>query len=207
MIDSRIGIGGKLSARVSRAPRAPLSWRIRNTLRWAFIMGWLANRLAWGFTWLTGIPCIVAELRARVIRPDGTVIDYGVLGYRVVTDAGVAFLVDDWDDNTTDITNMNYHASGTDNTAENQTDTALGAEATTVTDRGTGVKSQPAAYQLQSVATQSFTGSGAIVEHGLFSVVTEGAGVLWDRTVFSVINVGNGDSIQWTYTCTLTAGS
>lgn len=200
-------LSGKLKAKVIRAPRAPWAWRIRNTIRWAYLWGWFVNLLARAFSALTGIPTLTAELRAVVIRADGQRINYGVLGYRVVTDAGVAFLVDDWDDDTTDITDMNFHASGTDNTAENSSDTALGAEATTVTDRATGSKDQPSANILRSIGTQSFTGAGAIVEHGLFSVVTESAGTLWDRTVFTVINVGNGDSIQWTYQCTLSSGS
>jgi hypothetical protein len=206
-MQGQASFSGTLTAKVRRARRAPWVWWIRNTLRIAFLWGWLANLLARAFSALTGIPTITAELRARVIKASGEVIDYGVLSFRLVTDAGVAFLVDDWDDDSEDITNMNYHASGTDNTAENVTDTALGAEATTVTNRGTGVKSQPAANQLRSIATQSFTGAGAIVEHGLFSVVTESAGVLWDRSIFTVINVGNGDSIQWTYTCTVSSGS
>ena len=100
-------------------------------------------------------------------------VNYGVVGRRVVTDTGVAFLVDDWEDDTTDITTMNFHASGTGVVAEDQTDTDLGAESTGVTDRATGTKSQPAANQLRSVGTQAFTGGAAITEHGLFSVVTE----------------------------------
>lgn len=204
---SSTDFSGGVTAQVRRAQKAPWAWRVRNWLRFNFVFGWLANVAAKGFSALTGIPTITAALHGRLIRADGTVIDHGVLGYRVVTSAGVGFLVDDWDDDTTDITTMNYHASGTDNTAENSSDTALGAEATTVTDRATGTKSQPAANQLRSVATQAFTGTAAIVEHGLFSVVTESSGVLWDRTVFAAINVGNGDSIEFTYTCTLNAGS
>lgn len=207
MIGSKMAVRGELRAEVHRARSAPWAWRLRNRIRPAFWLGFLANLLAVIFSRLTKIPTLTAELRGRVILATGEVIDYGILGYRYVTDLGVAFLVDDWDDDTTDITNMNYHACGTDNTAEDQTDSDLGAESTAITDRGTGVKSQPAANQLRSVATQNFTGSGAIVEHGLFSVVTESAGVLWDRTVFSAINVDNGDSIEFTYTCTLTAGS
>jgi hypothetical protein len=114
--------------------------------------------------------------------------------------------VDDWDDDTTDITTMNYHACGTGTTAESASQTALVTEATTITDREAGAKTQPAANQLQTVATQTFTGAGAITEHGLFSVVTESAGVMWDRSVFSAINVGNSDSIQWTYTATFSSG-
>jgi len=174
-------------------------------------LGWLANTIAKLFSKLTGIPTITAELRAKLIKANGQIIDYGVVSYRVVTDVGVGFLVDDWDDDTTDITTMNYHGCGTTNTAENQTDTALAAESTTVLNpdntRATGTKSQPAANQLQSVGTLTFDGAAAIVEHGLFSSATVGAGVLWDRSIFSTINVASADSIQFTYTCTLTAGS
>lgn len=206
-MQGKLSMSSTLTAKVIRAPKPPLSWRLRNTLRWAFIWGWFANRLAEVFSKLTGIPTITAELRAHLIKADGTVIDYGLLSSRVVTDDGVEFLVDDWDDDTTDITNMKFHACGTDNTAEDVTDAALGAESTTVTDRATGAQDQPSANQLRSIGTQSFTGAAAVVEHGLFSVVTESSGVLWDRSIFSVINVGNGDSIQWTYTCTINSGS
>ena len=205
-INSKLQFGGSLGVKKITPPKAPLSWRIRNTMRWGFISGWFFYHLAWLFSWVTGIPTLRSKLQARVIKADGTIIDYGVLGYKSITDAGVAFLVDDWDDDTTDITTMNFHASGTSSAAENVTDTALGAEATTVTDRVAGTKTQPSANVLQSVGTNAFTGSAAVVEHGLFSVITESAGVLWDRTVFTVINVVNGDSIQYTYQCTISAG-
>jgi hypothetical protein len=167
----------------------------------------LANSAARGFTKLTGIPTITAELHARLIKADGTVINYGVVGRRVVTDAGVAFLVDDWTNDAQDITTMNFHACGTGGTAEAVGDTGLVTEETTSTSRATGAKTQPSANILQSLATQSFTGAVAVVEHGLFSVITASSGTLWDRTVFTVINVGNGDSIQWTYQCTINSGS
>jgi hypothetical protein len=146
------------------------------------------------------------QIEMQKIRRRRYKLDYGILSYRVITDAGVAFLVDDWDTAAQEITNMNYHASGTGAVAEAVGDTALGAEATTITDRVAGTKSQPAANQLRSVGTQSYTGAGAITEHGLFSVITESSGILWDRSVFAAINVGNGDSIQWTYTCTVNSG-
>jgi hypothetical protein len=158
--------------------------------------------LAKGMARLTGIPVLTSELRAVLKRADGSVVNFGVIARLVVT----GFLVDDWDDDTTDITTMNYHACGTGTTAESASQTALVTEATTITDRETGAKTQPAANQLQTVATQTFTGAGAITEHGLFSVVTESAGVMWDRSVFSVINVGNSDSIQWTYVATFSSG-
>ena len=135
----------------------------------------------------------------------GRMIDLGLLGSRVVTNAGVAFLVDDCADDTADITTMNYHDSGTGGTAENATDTALVTQAGPTT-RATGTKSQPSANILQTVGTVSYTGTLAIVEHGLFNQAAQG-GTLWDRTVFSAINVVSGDSIEFTYQCTLTAGS
>jgi len=205
-MEGQLKIGGVVRARVRRAPGPGLGWKLENTLRWSFVWGWITNLLAKAFSKLTGIPTITGQLEARLIRRDGKVINYGVLSRRVVTDAGVAFLVDDWDQGTTEIANMNYHASGTGTTAEAANQTALVTESTTVTDRATGTKSQPAANQLQSLATQTFTGSAAITEHGLLSVVTESSGVLWDRSMFAAINVQNGDSIQWTYTCTINSG-
>jgi hypothetical protein len=200
-MESRVTIGGGVQTRVIRAPRAPLAWRVNNTLRWSYVWGWIVNTLARLFTALTGVPTIVAELRGRLVQRDGTVIDFGVLSRRLVTDAGVAFLVDDWADDSADITTLNYHGSGTGTGAEAVGDTALG---TAVESRASGTKSQPAANQLRSVATISYTASRAITEHGLFSAAT--AGTLWDRSVFSAINVANGDSIQFTYTCTVNSG-
>lgn len=130
-------------------------------------------------------------------------IDYGLLSARVVTDAGVAFLVDDWDNNAKDITNFNAHGMGTTNTAESASDTALGAEVET---RQTGTKSQPAANQIRSVGTITATATRAIVEHGLFDSTTVAGSTLWDRSVFSTINLSSGDSIQFTYTLTVNSG-
>lgn len=204
-METSMTMAGDVRARVIHPP-TDYRYMVRNRLRPGFWKGWLVRQLAEGFSALTGVPCMLAELSATLIKADGTRLRLGTLSYREITDTGVAFLVDDWDDDTTDITTMKFHACGTDTTAEDQTDTALIAESTTITDRATGVQTQPEDYQLRSVGTQAFTGSGAITEHGLFSVVTESSGVMWDRSVFAAINVADGDSIQWTYTCTITAG-
>ncbi len=136
----------------------------------------------------------------------GRMIDLGLLGMRVVTDAGVAHLVDDWDDGSGNIANYNFHDSGTSLTAENATDTNLIAEAGPTT-RATGAKSQPSANIIRSVGTIAYTGTLAIQEHGLFTTASRATDELWDRTGFGVINVDNGDSIEFTYDCTFTAGS
>lgn len=209
-ITRRMGFAGTLDARLIRPAQAPLSWRLRNTLRWSFLWGWLVTHLARLFSRMTGVVTVISELRAVLVKADGTKVDYGVLSYRAVTDTGVAFIVDDWDNSATDITNLNYHGCGTGTNAENQTDSALQTESTTILNpdstRATGTKSQPAANQLRSVGTLTFDGSGAITEHGLLSQAATGGGVLWDRSVFAAINVAALDSIQFTYTCTLTAG-
>lgn len=209
-MNNKLSMAGSLVAEVHRVPGPGLRWKLSNTMRPSFLWGWLTTAIARAFTKLTGIPTIVAQLEARLVRADGSIINYGILSHRVVTDAGVAYLVDDWDNSATDLTNMNYHGCGTGTTAEAAGDTALVTESTTVLNpdstRATGTKSQPAANQLRSVGTSSFDGSAAITEHGLFSQAATGGGTLWDRSVFSAINVASGDSIQWTYTCTVNSG-
>lgn len=209
-MQSSIGFGGTVSAQKIGAKKAPLSWRVRNTLRWSYIWGWFVNTLAHLFSRLTGIVTITTELSARA-RIAGEWVDYGVVSRRVVTNAGVAFIVDDWDGSVTDITNLKYHGCGTGTTAEAAGDTALVTESTTALNpdstRATGTASQPSANIYQSVGTVTFDASAAITEHGLFSQAATGGGTLWDRSVFSAINVASGDSIQFTYAATLTAGS
>jgi len=149
-----------------------------------------------------GVLTMLGELRATLIHSDGSHFDLGVLGKRGVTDAGVAFLVDDWDGGANDFALMNQHDSGTGVVAEADADVALGTPAGPA--RVAGAKTQPAANQARSIATIAYTATLAITEHGIFSAAT---GVtLWDRTVFAAVNVVNGDSIQFTYTLTINAG-
>lgn len=152
----------------------------------------------------------VGRLHATVIRADGRIEHLGLLCTKFVTDAGVAFIVDDWDGGANDISLFNFHGCGTGTTAEAAGDTALVTESTTALNpndtRATGTKSQPAANQMRSVGTVTFDAAAAITEHGLFTQAATGGGTLLDRSVFSAINVANGDSIQFTYTLTLSAG-
>lgn len=152
----------------------------------------------------------VGRLYASVVRVDGGIEHLGLVSTKVVTDAGVAYIVDDWDGGSNIIDNFNFHGCGTGTTAEAAGDTALVTESTTALNpdstRATGTKSQPAANQMRSVGTVTFDASAAITEHGIFSQAATGGGTLLDRSVFSAINVANGDSIQFTYTLTLSAG-
>ena len=206
--------------RVSRVRFAPmwqaipvgLSWK--HYLRSLYLEMGLRVRVATkGFVrgLLSGTGVVgVCRLHATVIRANGQKEHLGLIATRLITDTGVAFLVDDWDNNGQDLTTLNYHGCGTGTNAENQTDSALQTESTTALNpdstRATGTRSQPAANQYRSVGTLTFDAGAAITEHGLLSQSATGGGTLWDRSVFSAINVISGDSIQFTHTTTVSAG-
>jgi len=160
--------------------------------------------------------CVVLESSLSLVHIKGphadrpfTRDDYGVVSRKVVTNNGVALIVDALDNTLTDAT-IKYHGVGTGTNAEAAGDSALQTESTTILNpdstRATGTFSQPSANISQSVATNSFDGSGALTEHGVLSQAATGGGTLLDRSVFSAVNVVNGDSLQSTYQLTLTAG-
>ena len=184
-------------------PKSPLAWRLKNTMRYGYLKGWASYHAATLFSKITNMPVMVGKLEARKFGADGQVLDYGVLGYRVVTTAFVNFVVDQLQTETSVFGDFKYHDSGVGTTAENITDTAI--ETTDGESRATGTQTESAANAYQSVGTIAYTTTKAITEHGLFNDAT--AGTLMDRTVFSAVNVVNGDSIQFTYTITFTAGS
>lgn len=211
MYTGQVSIGGTVKSKVTKANRAPLSWRIRNAMRWTFIKGFVAFYLAKAFSKATGVVTITPRLLVRVHRANGEWIDYGTVNYaRLVTDAGVAFLVDDWDNNAQDLTTLNYHGCGTGATAEAVGQTALVTECTTALNpdstRATGTRSQPSANIYQTVGTLTFDSAAAVTEHGILSQAATGGGTLWDRSLFSAINVASGDSIQFTYQATINSG-
>jgi hypothetical protein len=196
-------MSGALSTKVIRAKRASLKWRLSNTLRWAFIKGWLAVHVGTPIAKAFGLFSAVATLEGKLIKKDGEVIDYGILGHRVVTTAFVNLMVDQLQTETSVWGDFKYHDSGVGTTAEAVGDTAM--ETTDEESRATGSQTEGDANQYRSVGTISYTTTKAITEHGLFN--TADTATLMDRTVFSAINVVNGDSIQFTYTLTCTAGS
>lgn len=151
---------------------------------------------------LMGDATLTSSTYAKVIRASGGVEDLGLIAkHKVVTNAGVAYIVDAFQ-NLVELEAVRYHGSGTGTIAESATDTALQTE---VGSRATGTTEEGASANIfKSVATISYSGSYAITEHGIFSAPT--SGTLLDRSVFSAINVGNGDSIQFTYECTINAG-
>lgn len=193
---------GALVARKIPAPGPGLLWRLRNTLRPAFLRGWLAYHVAAPLARSFGLAVAIGRLEAILIRADGRRVNYGVLGYRVVTTAFVNFVTDQLQTETSVFGDFKFHDSGVGTTAENAADT--GMETTDGESRATGTQTESAANAYRSVGTISYTTTKAITEHGLFNDAS--SGTLMDRTVFSAVNVVNGDSIQFTYTLTISSG-
>ena len=153
---------------------------------------------------------MTSELRIKLIQASGKVIDYGTVSYRMVTTAGVNWLVDCWQ-GTLEPETMKYHGCGTGAGAEAVGETALVTECTTALNpdstRATGTLIDGSgANVLRSVGTLTFDNTAAVIEHGFFNQAATGGGTLWDRSLFSAINVASGDSIQFTYGLTVTAG-
>jgi hypothetical protein len=142
------------------------------------------------------------ELSLTVFRADGKVYPLGVVCRRMVTDVGAQYIRDSFM-NTVELEAMNAHGIGTTSTAESAADTALGGEVET---RVSGTQSTPAANQYRSTGTITATATRAIVEHGLFNSTTVSGSKLFDRSVFSVVNLSSGDSIQCQYTVTIPSG-
>lgn len=198
-----VGMSGGVKAKVIKAPGPGLEWKLRNAARPSFVWGCLTTIMARAFSALTGIPTMTAELRAVLIRANGERINYGLLSRRVVTTAFVNFVVDQLQTETSVFGDFKYHDSGVGTTAENVADTDM--ETTDGESRATGSQTEGAANVYVSVGTISYTTTKAITEHGLFNAST--AGTLMDRSVFSALNVINGDSIQFTYSLTVSSGS
>ena len=201
-MQGNMSLGGKVGVRVNRIPKAPLGWRVRNTLRWSFIAGWVGNRAARALSALTGIPAMTAELRAILIRADGSRVNYGLLSSRSITTAFVNYMVDQLQTETSTWGDFRWHDSGVGTTAENVANTDI--ETTDGESRVSGTQTEASANQYVSVATISYTTTKAITEHGLFNAST--SGTLMDRSVFSAVNVVNGESIQFSYTLSVSSG-
>lgn len=209
-MEGSLKMSGKLVTKLIPCKKVGLGWKLRNNLRWSFIWGWFTTWMAKGFSKLTGAVTITGELAIRLHKVTGEWIDYGVVSRRVVTDAFVNFVVDDWDGGANDISLFNFHGCGTGAGAEGAGEVALVAECDAALNpnntRATGVKTQPAANQMRTIGVPLFDIAAAVIEHSIFTQAATGGGTLMDRSLFSAINVVSGDSIQFTYTMTLTSG-
>lgn len=153
------------------------------------------------------------SLYLRVFRGTGQVDDYGLASMRVVTDTGVAYIVDAFQ-GIVEPESMKYHGFGTGSTAEGASQTALVTELTTeyATDntRPTGSTTEGATANIyRTVGSLVPDADVALREHGVFSQAANSGGVMLDRSLFAAINLtaANGDSISATYDLTVAAGS
>jgi hypothetical protein len=152
---------------------------------------------------ISSVAILESSLRATVLRGYGLarqglismrevlVEEHGVVSRRVVTDVGVGYIVDAFE-NLVELENMKFHGIGTGSTAEAAGDTALVTELTTEynpnSTRATGTTAETASNIFQSVGTNTLdSGTPALREHGLFSAAS--GGVLFDRSLFAAINL------------------
>jgi len=195
---------------VVQSKRPPLGWRVRqfwkNLCDGSYFIptyAKLARRL--------GLCVMYSSLWGRVIHADGSVTNYGLLGRRVVTTAGVAYLAQYFDANIADGA-LKYHGFGTGTTAENVSDTTLVTEFTTeyATDntRPTGSQAHSTnTYTTVATFSPDSGGTLAVTEHAIFSQAANSGGTLWDRTKFAAVNlVASSDSLQATYVGTFPSG-
>jgi hypothetical protein len=157
----------------------------------------------------SSLACTVYRGRTTEIGRPGDVERKGIVSRKVITDAGVAFLVDAWQ-NSVELENMKYHALGTGTTAEAASQTALTTELTTqyTTDntRATGTTTENGASVFRSVGTNTLDAAATVQEHGLMSQAATGGGTLWDRSLTGAQTLSASDSLQTTYDMTATSG-
>lgn len=162
--------------------------------------------------WERGRLRALGQLWARKIDADGKITDLGLVSCRVVTDAGVAFLVDAMQ-GLVEPELMRFHGVGTGTTAEAATQTALVTELTTqyatADTRPQGSLGEKAgdAKTFETSATITVSSSAAIAEHGLFTQAAVPGGVMLDRSVFAVVNLAAAEALQVTYQLTFPSGS
>ncbi len=155
----------------------------------------------------------IGHLWLAKVHLDGDVTDDGLVSCRVVTDAGVGFIVDAFQ-NLTELENMKYHGLGTGTNIEGAGNTALQTELTTqyavANTRPTGTTGEKSgdSKTYETTATITIASAGvAATEHGIFSQAANSGGVLLDRSVFAAVNLAVGESLQATYQLTFPSGN
>ncbi len=142
----------------------------------------------------------------KLTSGDDTLLDFGS---GLVTTAGVTLLSQD-----TAVTAgaaafsvFKNVGTGTGTTAAAVGDTALQTAIGTTATAGTNTNAVVSTNAtVTNVTTVSYSGTSAVTEWGLFNQTTLSGAKMWDHKIFSAINVISGDSIQFTYVLTLTAG-
>lgn len=183
-----------------RAAAALRAWQRENAVNFERSVADQAQRDA-------GLLPFIGHLWLAKVGQDGSQFDYGLVSCRVVTDTGVGFIVDAFQ-NLVEVENMRYHGLGTGTTAEAASQTALITELTTQystsNTRPTGSLGEKSgdAKTYETSATITVSATVAATEHGIFSQAATGGGVMLDRSLFSVVNLASGESLQATYQLT-----
>mgnify|MGYP007100103437 CR=1 FL=1 len=212
--------GPKYPAPGAAVRKAPRWWRLKNGLRKilygeAFVplvvgavklcrsravrsVPVLGNLIAGSFG---ALGLAVGELRGFVTHADGSVTDYGVLGYHLVVTAGKNFIASTFD-NTAEPETLKFHGFGTGATAAAVTDTALQTELTTqyavANTRPTGSQSH-ATNVYTTAATLSPSTTVAITEWGLLTQASNAGGTLLDHQIFASVGLSSVDSFTVSY--------
>jgi len=122
----------------------------------------------------------------------------------LVVNTGLYHIADRLQDDPADEAAMGWAAIGTNNTAATATDNALFAEvgrvAFTSKIQGTGGNANQVTY---SATVPAGTGTGTIVEAGLFNASS--GGIMLARSIFAPIVKGSGDAIDISWVLTISA--
>lgn len=137
------------------------------------------------------------EVAIVLCGPDGQVKQKQEIK-NLVVDAGLDFITSRMDGETKDV--MSHMAVGSGTASAAAGDTALGTELGRVALTSSTVTDNAIAYVGNFGAG---TGTGAVTEAGIFNAGA--GGDMLCRTVFSVVNKAADDSLQITWTVTLTA--
>lgn len=201
-MEGKLSMSGALVARKIKAKGPGLTWQLTNWLRWQQLKSLIGVFIVRPFANFFGLMTAYGRLEAVLIKANGERIRYGVLSYKVVTTAFVTFVVDQLQTESSLFGDFKYHDSGVGITDPVVGDTDI--ETTDGESRATGSQTETSATVYKSVGTISYTTTKAITEHGLFNAAT--GPTLMDRSEFAAINVVSGDSIQFTYELTVSAG-
>jgi hypothetical protein len=146
----------------------------------------------------------------RAMNEIAIIRDYSLMSLRVVTTAGVNYIVDAFQ-GTQNISLLRFHGAGTGTNAEAIGDTALQTELTTqltpASTRATGTLTEGATANIfRTVGSNVVNTTVNATEHGVFNQAATGGGTLLDRSVFAAVGLVNGNTFQTTYELTLAAG-